>query len=81
MFWGGGNFDMAVPFHASEAETPNSFCPSRFYQVCPDFPFLQNENLYSVSRFTVQICVAGEKICTRFLYRYAFWRKGKSGHT
>ena len=47
-----------------ELETLNNFCSSRFSQVCPDFTFLQNANLY---RHT--------------LYRFAFRRKGKSGHT
>ena len=41
--------------------TPNNFCPSRFSQVCPDFPFLLNANLYSVSRFTVQIALLTRK--------------------
>ena len=45
-----------------EAETPNNFCTSRFSQVCPDFSFLQNANLYSVSGFTAQICLVDEKI-------------------
>ena len=31
-----------------EAETPNNFLTSRFSQVCPDFSFLQNANLYNV---------------------------------
>ena len=32
----------------SETETLNcnNFCPSRFFQVCTDFHFLQNANLY-----------------------------------
>ena len=47
--------------YKSEAETPNNFCPSRFSRVCSDFAFLQNTNLYSASRFTVQICVTDEK--------------------
>ena len=51
-----------TPKVRTEAETPNNFSPSRFSQICPDFPFLQNANLYSVSRFIVQICVADEKI-------------------
>ena len=52
--------------------TLNNFCPSIFSQVCPDFHFLQNPNLYQIvcldflvsnanlyskSRHTVQICV------------------------
>ena len=36
-------------FPDTEAETPNNFCPSRFSQVCPDFHFILNANLYSVS--------------------------------
>ena len=46
----------------AETKTLNNFCPSRFSQVCPDFPFPQNAYLYSVSRFSAQICVADEKI-------------------
>ena len=56
----------------------NKFCPSRFSQMCPHFPFLQNANLYSVSRFTVRICAAEVKIKPHILYRFAFWRIGKS---
>ena len=37
-----------------EAETPNNLCPSKFSQVCPDFPFVQNTNLY-MRVSTVQI--------------------------
>ena len=40
------------------AETLNNFCPSKFFQVCPDFHFLKNldthigvQILTSVSRF------------------------------
>ena len=62
-------------FSSTVTETLNNFCPYRFSQVCPDFPFRQNANLHSVSRFTVQICVADEKIYIRFLYRFAFWGK------
>ena len=38
--------DEEVAILASESETLNNFCPSRFSQVCLDFPFLQNANLY-----------------------------------
>ena len=47
-------------FFKAELETLNNFCPSRFSQVCSHFPFLQNANLYSKSRHTVQICVLEE---------------------
>ena len=30
----------------AELETLNNFCPSRFSQVCLDFYFLQNANLF-----------------------------------
>ena len=50
-------------FPDTEAETPNNFCPSRFSQVCPDFPFLQNADRYSVPRFTLHISFLGERKC------------------
>ena len=66
-----------------ETETLNNFCPSRFSQVCPDFPFLKNTNsvqkVCTDFQVTVQICISDQKILTHFLYCFA--RKGKSGHT
>jgi len=35
-----------------ELETNYNFCPSRFSQVCPHFPFLQIVNLYTFERRT-----------------------------
>ena len=40
-----------------ELETPNNFCPSRFFQVCSDFFFLENANLcrkHVYARFSCQ---------------------------
>ena len=61
----------------SETETLNNFRPSSISQVCPDFPFLQNANLFgkcvrldfpvsvtnlcSKSRHTLQIYVLEER--------------------
>ena len=38
--------DIDLTNEVTDLETLNSFCPSRFFQVCPHFPFLQNANLY-----------------------------------
>ena len=62
-------------FLASETETLNSFCPPRFSQVCADFHFLQNANLYKkfvwIFSSVMQIS-SNEKIYTHFLYRFGF---------
>ena len=50
-----------VPEYGPELEILNNICPSRFSRVCPNFPFLQNANLY---RKRVKIFSSATQICT-----------------